>query len=140
MRGDVAAEPLLVPEAHCGLPLVVASRSGRAGVPRIRSGDDVRACALPSAGDIDFACESKDTVFGSGDQSNRPSYRITDEQCTFTNREQSRVHCRLLLSATDAAPVVTEIALRYQFLDLSDDTVHDDFATLWRAETSCRPG
>jgi hypothetical protein len=49
------------------------------------------------------------------------------------------VHCGFFLSATDAAPVVTEIALRYQFLD-SSDTVHDDFATLWRAETSCCPG
>lgn len=141
MREDgAAAESLLVPEANCGLPLVVASRSGRAGLTRIRSGDDLRACALPLAGDIAFACESKDTVFGPGDQSSRPNYRITDEQCTFTNREQSRAHFRFSLSATDAPPVVIEMALRYQFLDLSDDVVHDDFATLWRAEASCRPG
>lgn len=140
MHRDGAAEPLLFPEAQCGLALVVASRSGRAGVMRIGSGDDVRACALPLAGDIAFACESKDTVFGTGDHASRPSYHITDEQCAFTNREQSRAHCRFSLSANDAPPVVTEIALRYQFLDLSNDVVHDDFATLWRAETSCSPG
>lgn len=99
----------------------------------------MRACSLPLAEDLVFACESSDTVLGPGDQSTRPNYRIADEQCAFTNREQSRARCRFSLSAADAPPVVTEIALRYQFLDLSDGVVHDNFATLWRAETSCRP-
>lgn len=135
---DLAALAV-VAEPDCGLPLVVRSRSGRPGVERIRSGNEVRACATPSAGDIELACESADAVAAPGDQHIVPEYRISNALCAFTNDQRTQAQCSFTLSVSNAAPIQSDTALTHRFLDLSDETVHDDLVTSWHAGASCRP-
>ncbi|MGE0740827.1 MAG: hypothetical protein AB7O98_05740 [Hyphomonadaceae bacterium] len=133
-----AATPAVVAEADCGVALVAQSRLGRPGVPRIRSGEAVRACTLPDASDLDFACESADAADGPSDRRVYPSYAISNAACAFTNSARTEARCSFDLAETGAAASRRETALTYRFVDLSDETVHDHLVTFWSAGASCR--
>jgi hypothetical protein len=121
-------------QEDCGLNLVVNSRMGRPDLPRIRSGQDIRACDLPLAGDIEFACEHVDAR----DQRDLPDYRVTSAECVFANDARSAARCSFDLAISGAQPVQSEALLTFRFLDLSDETMHDYLATTWRTDASCR--
>lgn len=134
VRRDV---PGVVAEPDCGVDLVVQSRMGRPGVQRIRSGDLVPACNVPTAGEIEFACESADAADRPGDTRLYPDYVVSDATCAFRG-DRTEVRCNFDIAAQGEQPQQAEAAFEHNFVDLSDEMVHDHLVTQWSARASCR--
>lgn len=130
----------------CGLSLVRESRFGHHA--RVTSGDALRACELPAAADIEFACEGEEGVpipgSRSPDDPDRPDfafpdYTVTGAQCRFAEGDRSRALCTFELAAEGGPPRPFRAELVYRFRDLSNAVAHDDWLTHWEVAAICRP-
>lgn len=126
----------VVAEPDCGVDLVVNSRMGRPDVPRIRSGESVAACGLPTAAEIAFACESADATDRPGGERSHPDYAVSNVSCAFAN-DRTGARCGFDLADAGASRRI-EADFEHRFVDLSNDTEHDHLVTLWRPLAACR--
>lgn len=136
---------------NCGLAAAAPWRISRPGSDRtpVRSGDAIRACAPPTATEIEYACKGVEGVPIPGSQNpdnpDEPSYAFPDHKvkaarCAFTDAGASRAACRFKMATGAAAPAPMRAELTYRYRDLSNNVVHGWHVANWEVDSICRPG
>lgn len=129
---------------------VVSRRLLRPGssAGRIEDSEASRACALPTAAEIELACETVEAVPIPGSRSpddpdtpnySFPDHRVTGAQCSFADAGASRADCAFEIAVAGAPSGRARAELVYRFRDLSNAVAHDYWATIWEVDSVCRP-
>jgi len=130
-------------QRECG----VRGAMGFGGKVRAQAGDAVRACELPTAEEVERACEVHEAVANPDRRDPEfpgellydfPEYAVGALRCTFDDPVNSRATCtfELATATTPAQPV--QAVLSHEFYTLNTPLTFE-YGTSWRTSGSCLP-
>jgi hypothetical protein len=133
---------------NCGYSGVLGQTVGKEAVTLGSfNGNAIKACAVPSASEIERACAKKHVkVTPAADVDASPKYefqtfRVRNVTCRFSNSLNDHANCGLEVHVGENSDVWRshDISMVYIFRDLSDDVAHDFYVTSWETESACLP-
>ena len=130
-------------ERNCG----VRGAMGFGGEARAQAGDAVRACGLPTAADVEWACKvhearaipgtvGNDPLYPDDPEYEFPDYSVSELECAFTDASNSGAVCSFGLAPGAAAPQATRIELTHGFYTHNTPLTFE-YGTRWSTAGSC---